>query len=392
MARFKSKDILLVGLKGDSPYIGKNGNWWIGDKDTGVSASGGSGEVDSELSTESENPVQNKVVTEALDDKVQKNTSFNSYMKVYGQTSNGEERMYEFAFSPKSGNLAFYDYSDLGGYDNNGNIITYNTGAVPTVIPSKPTHATPKKWVEDNFVKVLKGEGKPTTETVGELNQFYLDLNKNVYYQCTAIKDGAYTWSCVVTLANVSAAWGIKYTAHNPPYLTIAPGNKSTYDARKDTYNTPVTASWINYAVMLGLTEPTVGERPVEWTDEQKALARQTIGATKLYKHTAILNADPDPNGGLDYRIQYYSLSAETNKIMVFGNYIEIEDEYIISVPAIAGTMNGVEGCKFCESMSPWIFGGSNNDHRFIYAISLYEYITDGVEITWSISENVEEV
>lgn len=29
------------GPPGDTPYIGENGNWWIGDTDTGVPASGG---------------------------------------------------------------------------------------------------------------------------------------------------------------------------------------------------------------------------------------------------------------------------------------------------------------------------------------------------------------
>lgn len=49
MAYFKGKQLLLVGLKGDqgepgepgkTPYIGENGNWWIGETDTGVSAAG----------------------------------------------------------------------------------------------------------------------------------------------------------------------------------------------------------------------------------------------------------------------------------------------------------------------------------------------------------------
>ena len=31
----------LESLHGQSPYIGDNGNWFIGDKDTGISASGG---------------------------------------------------------------------------------------------------------------------------------------------------------------------------------------------------------------------------------------------------------------------------------------------------------------------------------------------------------------
>jgi hypothetical protein len=32
----------LESLHGTSPHIGENGNWFIGDKDTGISASGGS--------------------------------------------------------------------------------------------------------------------------------------------------------------------------------------------------------------------------------------------------------------------------------------------------------------------------------------------------------------
>lgn len=79
------------GEKGDdgiTPHIGNNGNWWIGDTDTGVKAKGEKGDkgekgekgekgdpgdgasitVDTELSETSTNPVQNKVVTEAFND------------------------------------------------------------------------------------------------------------------------------------------------------------------------------------------------------------------------------------------------------------------------------------------------------------------------------------
>lgn len=66
-------DATIVAKDGETPFIGENGNWWIGDIDTGVKAGGsggGSVEVDAELSLESENPVQNKVITEALDGKV----------------------------------------------------------------------------------------------------------------------------------------------------------------------------------------------------------------------------------------------------------------------------------------------------------------------------------
>lgn len=41
MAEFNGKKIILAGLKGEdgkTPYIGDNGNWWIGETDTGTSA------------------------------------------------------------------------------------------------------------------------------------------------------------------------------------------------------------------------------------------------------------------------------------------------------------------------------------------------------------------
>lgn len=34
------------GPPGDAPYIGENGNWWVGELDTGVPASGSSGATD----------------------------------------------------------------------------------------------------------------------------------------------------------------------------------------------------------------------------------------------------------------------------------------------------------------------------------------------------------
>lgn len=57
-----------TGAAGISPHIGSNGNWWIGDTDTGVAA-GGSGSsvtVDSAFSETSENPLQNKIITQTM--------------------------------------------------------------------------------------------------------------------------------------------------------------------------------------------------------------------------------------------------------------------------------------------------------------------------------------
>ena len=57
------------GADGTTPHIGENGNWFIGETDTGVSASGGTTSitVDDKLNKESTNPIQNKTVAEAVD-------------------------------------------------------------------------------------------------------------------------------------------------------------------------------------------------------------------------------------------------------------------------------------------------------------------------------------
>ena len=36
--------LCLAGCKTNTPYIGENGNWWIGDTDTGVLAQGNKGD------------------------------------------------------------------------------------------------------------------------------------------------------------------------------------------------------------------------------------------------------------------------------------------------------------------------------------------------------------
>ncbi len=107
--------------------------------------------VDDTLSTESENPVQNKVITEALDGCVKKYTGTpNTYVKLYGQKqSTGEEAVFEAIYGCANNKIHISGRSSKGGYDDDGNIVSYANGALYTAIPEKPAHATPKKWVED---------------------------------------------------------------------------------------------------------------------------------------------------------------------------------------------------------------------------------------------------
>ena len=109
--------------------------------------------VDDEFSLDSENPVQNKVVTEALNNKLDKVENTTSYNLIYASKpqKNGEPseqttiRAYYIA---RSSYIPIYD-ACLGGYNPDGTINTTLNGAVKTGIPERVDHATPKKWVED---------------------------------------------------------------------------------------------------------------------------------------------------------------------------------------------------------------------------------------------------
>lgn len=73
------------GKDGTTPHIGANGNWFIGETDTGVAAGGSDITVDNELSTESENPVQNKVITQEFQAFGQAAAEFNSRLNTLEQ-------------------------------------------------------------------------------------------------------------------------------------------------------------------------------------------------------------------------------------------------------------------------------------------------------------------
>ena len=57
-----------AGRDGVTPHIGSNGNWWISNTDTGVKAAGSDASitVDAGLDISSENPVQNKAITNVI--------------------------------------------------------------------------------------------------------------------------------------------------------------------------------------------------------------------------------------------------------------------------------------------------------------------------------------
>ena len=89
-----------------------------------------------------------KYVDEGLNNKVDKVTTA---FRIYGTGESGNQIVYPTGWSVSSGILQITDYTPNGGYTDDGSFDSYITGTHKVGIPSKPSHATPKKWVEDNF-------------------------------------------------------------------------------------------------------------------------------------------------------------------------------------------------------------------------------------------------
>ncbi len=100
-------------LKGDTPYIGENGNWWISGTDTGVAASGGSGGastvvIDSTPTENSNNAVSSGGVYDALQN-IEAET-----VATTGDINAGDRVIAEGYIRSKSGNV----------FTNDGNVYT----------------------------------------------------------------------------------------------------------------------------------------------------------------------------------------------------------------------------------------------------------------------------
>lgn len=189
--------------------------------------------VDNELSLESENPVQNKVITEELEKKQDKLTAGNNITIENGVIS-----------------------AQGGGNDN-----------------------------------TLKGNGAPTTETIGEIGQDYIDTTTGTSYQCTSIIDGVYTWVKLIKETDIaqnngdyglvklgSTGYGFVVRADgtlacNTPSTTVMDGQNQAYQ--------PITTSTIAYAIKQGLINPNLSPYfSAKWTDEERAKAMATLGKT----------------------------------------------------------------------------------------------------------------
>lgn len=108
--------------------------------------------MDEELSLESVRPVQNKVITEAVNTKLDKFTTNTGSVRYYGVKENGEQYVGYVAQNPSwqlnNGFLAVYKSRELEGDviggSGGGAVLITNT-------PTKPYHTANKKYVDDKF-------------------------------------------------------------------------------------------------------------------------------------------------------------------------------------------------------------------------------------------------
>ena len=103
-------------------------------------------------------------VDTGLDGKLDKVTE--AY-KIYGTDENGNQIVYHTGWSASSSIFQIMDHTPNGGYNDDGSFNDGATGTYMVAIPKKPSHATPKKWVEDNFtiykhlIQLDMGESSP---------------------------------------------------------------------------------------------------------------------------------------------------------------------------------------------------------------------------------------
>lgn len=136
MAVIKDKALIMAYLKGEkgdsgvAPHIGANGNWWVGETDTGVSASGGGGGGGTTVTVNGE-----AVETFDADTKLNKITNKASYNRVYAVDYNGESQI-AYSVSPLT--------------INNGVVQRQNNRQIKVELePVAGSDATSKQFVEN---------------------------------------------------------------------------------------------------------------------------------------------------------------------------------------------------------------------------------------------------
>lgn len=195
----------LKGESGNSPHIGENGNWYIGDQDTGVSASGAN---NINLNAIPMNNIDFIISqTSTLNDNLEEmpvkyyKIEFNNIYSTNGKTDPKSAALTELEFYDKNGNKilpflisASSVYQDSDSYSANKLI----DGKFTTMWSSKNIDET--HWLEITFpepiilsqIKIAPRDGME--HGVPDTLSFYASEDKGIWYQIGYFENLKDTW------------------------------------------------------------------------------------------------------------------------------------------------------------------------------------------------------
>lgn len=268
--------------------------------------------VDKEINENSTNVVENKAIAKAMKGKQDKLTAGKNITIQDG------------VISAEGGS---------GGTNVEANPTEEATEDLSKLKVGEKVYSIPKE--------ILQGETAPTTETVGELGQFYTDTTNGTSYQCTSIVDGVYTWVKLIRATDIAqqkGEAGLMKLGSNSNGLTliddilyIQPASLAGLEGQYGGY-APVTAERLAYGVKHALINPDKSKAPANWTDEERAKARETLGisgsgGTKLYKHTfELISKENDENGIVFATGSFYAITSD-NLLEIDGQTLRISEE-----------------------------------------------------------------
>lgn len=316
-----------------------------------------------------------------LDKKIDKDTSTSTYSKVYIKNPQGNQQLITTTHLNSQGFIPSYasaSSSTVGTEDKGG------TFAV--AMPKQPYQAAPMKYVDDKFNGANKAVSfvnyssmitslnslASTSYNVGQnvmivtLNvpdlwiseiaetsvpytyvsddDFVSALETNGYVQIGYFKLSALETQKVdlteyvkqTQIAQLNGDYGLiklndeKYglKLFTDGSVILNAADKRTIEAR-NSYFRPLPTAYLPYIVKLGLIEPNVGLTKGDWTEEDQAKARKTLGITsgggsKIYKHT--FTCEQYYDGNIDGQINGWFYSTISTPILeVAGNALITE-------------------------------------------------------------------
>lgn len=195
----------LKGESGKSPHIGENGNWYIGDQDTGISASGANNINLNAIPMDNIDFIISQ--TSTLNDNLEEmpvkyyKIEFNNIYSANGKTDPKSAALTELEFYDKDGNKilpflisASSVYQDSDSYSANKLI----DGKFTTMWSSKNIDET--HWLEITFsepiilsqIKIAPRDGME--HGVPDTLSFYASENKGIWYQIGYFENLKDTW------------------------------------------------------------------------------------------------------------------------------------------------------------------------------------------------------